>query len=109
MDSTNEEMKEANREKMSKKGTIKMEDINPMLNKTVDDMYQKIDSYMRIVRKTARDMVPKAITFFVINALQDYISDKLMMDFLGLPTDEYVSQIKLWKWNYVTTFIFLIN
>lgn len=54
-------------------------------------IYEKIDSYLRIVKKTIRDMVPKAITLYIIKELQDYINNKLLIVLLSLPNDDYVS------------------
>lgn len=71
--------------------TTKMEDTDPALDGTVDGIFKKVDSYMRIVRKTTRDMVPKAITLFVINELQNYINDTLLLEFMDLSIEEYVS------------------
>lgn len=68
-----------------------MGEIDPSIKRTVNDIYERVDSYMRIVRKTTRDMVPKAITLYIIKELQDYINDKILMDFLDLSNDEYVS------------------
>lgn len=48
---------------------------------------------MRIVRKTAIDMIPKAITLYVIKELRDYIENKLLVDFLCLSNDDYVSNL----------------
>ncbi|KAJ6641737.1 Dynamin [Pseudolycoriella hygida] len=46
----------------------------------VDDIYDKIDSYFRIVKNTMCDMVPKAITLFVVRRLQDYIKKDLITE-----------------------------
>lgn len=70
------------------------EDLDPSHNQTVDNIYEKIDSYMRIVRKTTCDMIPKAITLYGIKEVQNYINDTLIMKFIGLPNDEYVSILK---------------
>lgn len=70
---------------------MEMEDWDPSIKRTVKVIYEKVDSYMRIVRKTTRDMVPKAITLYIIKELQDYINDKILMDFLDHSNDEYVS------------------
>lgn len=37
-----------------------------------------VDSYMRIVTKTTRDMVPKAIMMMVINNVKDFINGELL-------------------------------
>ncbi|XP_055296155.1 dynamin-like isoform X2 [Sitodiplosis mosellana] len=89
----NHETKDAKDAKDEKE--MKNYNIDPSLNRTVGDIYEKIDSYMRIVKKTTRDMVPKAITLYVVKELQDYINDKILMDFLGLPSDEYAEKFAL--------------
>lgn len=61
------------------------------LEKDVDDTYEMITSYMRIVKKTMCDMVPKAITLFIIRELEKYINMKLLIDLAGILDDENVS------------------
>lgn len=46
----------------------------------VEDIYEKVGSYMRIVKKTACDMVPKAITLFIIRNLQEFIQNDLLTE-----------------------------
>lgn len=46
----------------------------------VEDIYEKIGSYMRIVKKTMCDMVPKAITLFIIRRLQAFIQKDLILE-----------------------------
>lgn len=60
-------------------------------DKIVRDISEKIDSYMRIVRKTTRDMVPKAITLYVINELEAFIDRELLALIFTDSNDEYVS------------------
>lgn len=61
----------------------------------VDIIYKKIESYLRIVKKTACDMVPKAIMLYIIKRLQDYINNQLLMVLLDLPDDDFVSISKI--------------
>lgn len=37
-----------------------------------------VDSYMKIVTKTTRDMVPKAIMMLVVNNVKDFINGELL-------------------------------
>lgn len=37
-----------------------------------------VDSYMRIVTKTTRDLVPKSIMFIIINSCKDFINGELL-------------------------------
>lgn len=55
------------------------------------DIYDKVYAYMRIVNKTVRDMIPKAITLLIIRELEKYINTELLMVILNVPNDNYVS------------------
>ena len=37
-----------------------------------------VDSYMKIVTKTTRDMVPKAIMYCIVNNAKDFINGELL-------------------------------
>lgn len=39
------------------------------------DICKKVDTYMTIVKKTTRDMVPKAITLYIIRELEQFINN----------------------------------
>lgn len=69
--------------------------VDPAFDKEVDAIYEKIESYMRIVKKTARDMVPKAITLYIINQLKDYINDELLKVLLALSDGDLVSTSRI--------------
>lgn len=56
----------------------------------VDDVFRKIRKYMTIVRKTARDMVPKAIKLYIIDDLKDFIHTELAPSLLD-PSENLVS------------------
>lgn len=49
-----------------------------MLERQVETIRNLVDSYMRIVTKTTRDMVPKAIMMLVINNLKEFINGELL-------------------------------
>lgn len=55
------------------------------------DIHDKVNAYMRIVNKTVRDMIPKAITLLIIRELEKYINTELLMVILNVPNDNYVS------------------
>lgn len=52
--------------------------LDPMLERQVETIRNLVDSYMRIVTKTTRDMVPKAIMMMVINNVKDFINGELL-------------------------------
>lgn len=43
------------------------------IKRDVSECHEKVTKYMAIVKKTARDMVPKAIKVYIIGNLQKYI------------------------------------
>lgn len=49
-----------------------------MLERQVETIRNLVDSYMRIVTKTTRDMVPKAIMMLIINNVKDFINGELL-------------------------------
>ncbi|XP_055304347.1 dynamin isoform X9 [Sitodiplosis mosellana] len=52
--------------------------LDPMLERQVETIRNLVDSYMRIVTKTTRDMVPKAIMMLVINNVKEFINGELL-------------------------------
>lgn len=44
-----------------------MAPMDPQLEREVETIRNLVDSYMKIVNKTTRDMIPKIIMFLVIN------------------------------------------
>jgi hypothetical protein len=44
----------------------------------VETIRNLVDSYMKIVTKTTRDMVPKAIMMIIINNCKDFINGELL-------------------------------
>jgi len=51
---------------------------NPQLERQVETIRNLVDSYMKIVIKTCRDLVPKMIMFLMINDLKSFISGELL-------------------------------
>lgn len=49
-----------------------------MLERQVETIRNLVDSYMRIVTKTTRDMVPKAIMMLIINNVKGFINGELL-------------------------------
>jgi len=41
--------------------------LDPQLERQVETIRNLVDSYMRIVTKTIRDLVPKAIMYLIVN------------------------------------------
>lgn len=56
----------------------------------VRDISEKIESYLNIVNKTTRDMVPKAITLYIIEELKAFIDKELLSLIFNDSIDHYV-------------------
>ncbi|CAH3017078.1 unnamed protein product [Porites evermanni] len=54
--------------------------LDPQLERQVETIRTLADSYIRIVSKTIRDLVPKTVMFFVINNVKDFIGQELLAD-----------------------------
>ncbi|XP_023931417.1 dynamin-1 isoform X2 [Lingula anatina] len=51
---------------------------DPQLERQVETIRNLVDSYMKIVNKTTRDMVPKTIMHMIINQIKDFIGGELL-------------------------------
>ncbi|VIP00257.1 Uncharacterized protein BM_BM9362 [Brugia malayi] len=49
--------------------------MDPQLERQVETIRNLVDSYMRIVTKTIRDLVPKAIMFLIVNKVNEFLRD----------------------------------
>lgn len=63
---------------LQEQGEATSTSLDPMLERQVETIRNLVDSYMRIVTKTTRDMVPKAIMMLVINNCKDFINGELL-------------------------------
>ncbi|XP_073243660.1 dynamin-1-like [Porites lutea] len=54
--------------------------LDPQLERQVETIRTLADSYIRIVSKTVRDLVPKTVMFFVVNNVKDFIGQELLAD-----------------------------
>ncbi|XP_050297501.1 dynamin isoform X2 [Anthonomus grandis grandis] len=52
--------------------------MDPQLERQVETIRNLVDSYMRIVTKTTRDLVPKTIMHMIINDCKDFINGELL-------------------------------
>ena len=46
--------------------------MDPQLERQVETIRNLVDSYMRIVTKTVRDLVPKAVMFLIVSKVCSY-------------------------------------
>ncbi|XP_018910852.1 dynamin isoform X8 [Bemisia tabaci] len=52
--------------------------MDPQLERQVETIRNLVDSYMKIVTKTTRDLVPKAIMLLIINNAKEFINGELL-------------------------------
>merc|ERR1719431_1356673 len=52
--------------------------VDPQLERQVETIRNLVDSYMKIVTKTCRDLVPKSIMFLMINDTKSFINGELL-------------------------------
>lgn len=52
--------------------------MDPQLERQVETIRNLVDSYMKIVTKTTRDLVPKTIMHLMINNTKDFIMGELL-------------------------------
>lgn len=67
-----------------------LKELNSKTRKEIDDLHGKINKYTAIVKKTARDMVPKAIKLYIIDELERFIKNDLQIS-VQFPTEQLVS------------------
>ncbi|KAL7036044.1 hypothetical protein ACKWTF_008670 [Chironomus riparius] len=59
-------------------GETQTSSLDPQLERQVETIRNLVDSYMRIVTKTTRDMVPKCIMYLIVNNAKDFINGELL-------------------------------
>jgi dynamin GTPase len=52
--------------------------MDPQLERQVETIRNLVDSYMKIVTKTIRDLVPKAVMYLVVNKISEFLRDELL-------------------------------
>jgi len=52
--------------------------VDPQLERQVETIRNLLDSYMKIVTKTSRDMVPKMIMMLIVNDVKQFINGELL-------------------------------
>ena len=75
-------------EKSSAEGTIGGEDgeggekrtesVDPQLERQVETIRNLVDSYLKIITRTCRDMVPKTIMCIIVNDVKNFINTELL-------------------------------
>uniref|UniRef100_A0A915DH68 Dynamin n=1 Tax=Ditylenchus dipsaci TaxID=166011 RepID=A0A915DH68_9BILA len=68
--------------------------MDPQLERQVETIRNLVDSYMRIVTKTIRDLVPKAIMHLIVNKIGEFLRDELLANLYqqGGDTDQLMEE-----------------
>lgn len=67
--------------------------MDPMLERQVETIRNLVDSYMKIVTKTTRDLVPKTIMHLIINNSKDFINGELLAHLYASGDQVYIIRI----------------
>lgn len=62
----------------SSSGSGQMTSLDPILERQVETIRNLVDSYMKIVTKTFRDLVPKLVMHLMINSTKNFILSELL-------------------------------
>ncbi|ESP04840.1 hypothetical protein LOTGIDRAFT_229950 [Lottia gigantea] len=52
--------------------------MDPQLERQVETIRNLVDSYMKIINKTQRDLIPKTIMYMIVNNVKDFIGSELL-------------------------------
>ncbi len=84
--------------------------VDPQLERQVETIRNLVDSYMKIVTKTCRDLVPKTIMFLMINDVKFFINAELLAQLYATgdtvraaandPHPPPTPPLALWSQNY---------
>ncbi|CAG9823695.1 unnamed protein product, partial [Phaedon cochleariae] len=55
------------------------EEVDPQLKRQVEIIRNLVDSYMSIIKKSTKDLVPKIITHIILNHMKKYIFEELLV------------------------------
>ena len=69
--------------------------VDPQLERQVETIRNLVDSYMKIVTKTTRDLVPKTIMYLMINDVKQFINGELLANLYA--TGDTVSEESIFK------------
>uniref|UniRef100_A0A3P9IX69 GED domain-containing protein n=1 Tax=Oryzias latipes TaxID=8090 RepID=A0A3P9IX69_ORYLA len=53
--------------------------VNPQLERQVETLFSLVDSYMNIIYKTIKDLMPKTIMHLLINSVKEFIRSELLV------------------------------
>lgn len=81
--------------------------MDPQLERQVETIRNLVESYMGIVNKTCRDLVPKTIMLLIINNCKDFINGELLAHLYATGEQVILATQKLIKFIYFCVKMFL--
>lgn len=77
--------------------------MDPQLERQVETIRNLVDSYMKIVTKTCRDLVPKTIMFLMINDVKNFINSELLANLYATGDTVSSPEMLLFKCDLIGT------
>ena len=81
--------------------------MDPQLERQVETIRNLVDSYMKIVTKTTRDLVPKTIMHLIINNAKDFINGELLAH-LYASGDQVICELVHYNFIHTNKFSILL-
>ncbi|GMR32579.1 hypothetical protein PMAYCL1PPCAC_02774 [Pristionchus mayeri] len=69
-----------------------MSSMDPALERQVETIRNLVDSYMRIITKTIKDLVPKAVMCLIVNQVSAFVREELLMNLYQVDQDALMEE-----------------
>ncbi|GMT04153.1 hypothetical protein PENTCL1PPCAC_26327 [Pristionchus entomophagus] len=66
--------------------------MDPQLERQVETIRNLVDSYMRIITKTIKDLVPKAVMHLIVNQVSSFVKEELLMNLYQVDQDSLMEE-----------------
>eukprot|EP00730_Choanoeca_flexa_P008456 TRINITY_DN12490_c0_g1_i10.p1 TRINITY_DN12490_c0_g1~~TRINITY_DN12490_c0_g1_i10.p1 ORF type:complete len:834 (+),score=256.81 TRINITY_DN12490_c0_g1_i10:128-2629(+) len=66
--------------------------LDPQLERQVETIRNLVDSYMRIISKTLKDLVPKVCMHLLVNTLKTFLSEEMIAHLYRMDPDELMEE-----------------
>lgn len=66
--------------------------MDPQLERQVETIRNLVDSYMRIIVKTVKDLVPKAVMHLIVNQVSSFVREELLMNLYQVDQDSLMEE-----------------
>lgn len=66
--------------------------MDPQLERQVETIRNLVDSYMRIITKTIKDLVPKAVMHLIVHQVSSFVREELLMNLYQVDQDSLMEE-----------------